>query len=258
MLTKLREAVSSAAPKKEFNTRVQRLERLSPHLLRVVLTGQALDDFPSGFEGGYVKLALQRSDGSPCKRSYTVRGFSPQARELVLDMVVHDHRGPAADWIAAAVQDGELMLSGPGRCAPINVEADAFLLAGDLSALPAICVNLARLPADAIGQAVLEVPGESDMIDVLAPAGVHIQWLFNPITNPQPDLLERTVRALPWPEGQVAVWIAGEFDAARGLRRYLRTERAVPKSHSYISCYWKRGVSDEGMKAAKRNDRDMW
>ena len=64
--------------------------------------------------------------------------------------------------------------------------------------------------------------------------------------------------ALPWLDGQVAVWVAGEFSASRALRQYFRHDRAVDKSFKYVSCYWKVGETDEGMKAAKRADSEAW
>lgn len=40
----------------------------------------------------------------------------------------------------------------------------------------------------------------------------------------------------------------------RNVRRYLRDERDIDKRAMYVSCYWKLGDTDEGMKRAKRED----
>ena len=63
---------------------------------------------------------------------------------------------------------------------------------------------------------------------------------------------------LPWASGRASIWVAGEFSASRTLRQYFRHERQVPREHMYVSCYWKIGDTDEGMKAAKRADPEAW
>ncbi|MEX2326559.1 MAG: SIP domain-containing protein, partial [Pseudomonadales bacterium] len=55
-----------------------------------------------------------------------------------------------------------------------------------------------------------------------------------------------------------SVWVAGEFSASRRLRQYFRHERGLDKDYMYVSCYWKVGATDEGMKAAKRADPEPW
>jgi NADPH-dependent ferric siderophore reductase len=71
-------------------------------------------------------------------------------------------------------------------------------------------------------------------------------------------LLQDAVIALPWQKGQVGVWVAGEFGASRALRQYFRNDRQVPKAFMYVSCYWKIGATDEGMKIAKMTDVEPW
>ncbi len=258
MLNKILKAASLAGSKQTYITTVSDLEPLSNHILRVRLATEAQANFPPGFEGGYVKLVLEDSHRSDYMRSYTVRAFCPTTHTLTLDMVVHEHDGPAARWIANAGVGTQLKVRGPGACASINTDADWFLLAGDLSALPAIAVNLEKLPDTAKGFAIIEVPSEADIVKLESPAELDIRWLVNPPGDDDPLRLLDTVRDLPWQQGKAAVWAAGEFDNVKGLRRYISKDNGVPKSHSYISCYWKRGVGNEGMKAAKRKDREMW
>ena len=56
-----------------------------------------------------------------------------------------------------------ILVGGPGPRKLINTSADWILLAGDMTALPAIKINLAHLPRDAKGYVVLEVVDESDI-----------------------------------------------------------------------------------------------
>ena len=43
--------------------------------------------------------------------------------------------------------------------------------------MPAICAILERLPADAHGQALLEVPDGGDVLPCRVPPGVTVTWL---------------------------------------------------------------------------------
>ena len=240
------------------DVRVLQREAISPNLTRVVLIGDSLQDFPAGFEGGYVKLVLPNETDKPFVRSYTIRDFEPEAAKLTIEMVSHGDGGPAARW-ANRVADGEsVTIIGPGAVQLINPDADWYLLAGDMSALPAIRVNLERLPDDAIGHVVVEVIDEDDKLELDMPRGMTLDWVVNPEPEQENSILEDTVMSLPWREGAPSVWVAGEFSASRALRQYFRHERAVPKDSMYVSCYWKIGTNDEGMKAAKRADPEPW
>ncbi len=232
---------------------------LSPNMNRIVLAGDDLADFPAGMEGGYIKLVFPQEDAAkPTVRSYSIRSFEQESREVTIDMVAHGDTGPAASW-ANHVEVGQgISINGPGACQPINPAADWFLLAGDMSALPAISVNLEALPADAKGYLVLEVISEQDKIELSVPEGMEVHWIINPEPESDNSLLEDKVMNLPWLEGTPATWVAGEFSASRALRQYFRKEKAIPKEFMYVSCYWKIGETDEGMKAAKRADSEAW
>lgn len=237
---------------------VAKKDNLTPNMVRVTLTGDALADFPEGFEGGYVKLVLPDENERPTVRSMTVRDFTEATKELTLDMVAHGDTGPAAIWANRVACGEDVVITGPGACKAINLEADWFFLAGDMSALPAISVNLRSLPTDATGCVVLEIISDEDKLDLDLPDGVEVHWVVNPDPEKPNTELEDTVMALPWLEGQVAVWVAGEFNSARALRQYFRHDREVPNEFIYLSSYWKIGVTDEGMKAAKRADTEAW
>lgn len=230
---------------------------ISKNMVRLTLSGDDLSGFPTGFEGGYVKMVLDASEKPPM-RSYTVRRFDARLKELDLEVVSHGDSGPGARWINSARVGDDATIVGPGPCQPINLDADWFLLAGDMSAFPAISVNLDRLPNDARGYLVLEVLDEKDKQSLELPDTMDVIWIVNSDPDSADTQLEECVRQLPWLDGQVAVWAAGEFGAARALRQYFRHERAVPREYMYVSSYWKIGDTDEGMKAAKKADPEPW
>ena len=241
-------------------TRIEVIEKraISKNLTRITLAGPGLSEFPSDFEGGYIKLLIPGNQGDPVRRSFTIRSFNCARKHLSLDMVSHEDESPAAHWLSNVRVGNRVSIQGPGACKRLNQAADWFLLAGDMTALPAIAVNLELLPADAEGFAVLEVISEADQIELKAPKGIKIIWVLNPTPNVMSSSLSDTVKALPWLDKPVSVWIAGEFNTSRVLRQYFRHERQVDKNFSYVSCYWKIGDTNEGLKTAKKTDTEAW
>ncbi len=230
---------------------------LTPHMRRIRLTGEALADFPEDQESGYVKLVLGSGTGDkPLMRSYTIRAFDASRRELTLDFVDHGDTGPASAWARRASAGDRITIAGPGEKKLADPDADWFLLAADMSALPALAVNLERLPADARGYAVIEILSEADRQTINAPAGIDVQWIVNPDNERENTVLADAIRNIEWLPGTPYPWFAGEFSTMRILRRYFRDEQGIDKRAMYLSSYWKIGDTDEGMKRAKRMDSE--
>ncbi|MCP2315317.1 NADPH-dependent ferric siderophore reductase, contains FAD-binding and SIP domains [Nocardia amikacinitolerans] len=231
---------------------VLRTEWLTPHLVRVHFGGPGFAAFqPSEFTDSYVKFIFPR-DGIEVLRTYTVRSVDVEAGMLVADFVFHGSEGIAGPW-AASVQPGETIDAyGPGGAYSPRADADWHLLAGDEAALPAIAAALEAMPDDAVGYAFVEVSGPDDELKLDKPAGVELTWLHRG-ARPAGELLAETVRATPWRDGRVQVFIHGEAQAVmHDLRRYIRRERQVPAEWAAsISGYWRRGRTEEGFREWK-------
>lgn len=232
---------------------VIRSRYITPHMLRVTLGGAAITDFPQDQESAYIKLVFpQPGDARPLMRTYTV---SEQRRdEIDVEFAVHEAEGPATGWALNAQPGAQILIGGPGPKKLINTAADWFLLAGDMTALPAIKVNLAHLPEDARGYAVLEVMDESDIQPLKAPLNIEVQWVVNANTDIAASPLFDRIEQLAWLPGQPAVWAACEFHSMRALRKYFKLQRQVPKDYLYISSYWKIGSTEDQHKIDKRDD----
>ncbi|MFF3939536.1 siderophore-interacting protein [Streptomyces phaeofaciens] len=256
-------------PRKPHSAQVVRTERLTPHMQRVVLGGDGLTEFTAGTcTDHYVKL-LFGPDGVtypepfdmeriraefpreqwPVTRTYTVRHWNAEHRELTLDFVIHGDEGLAGPW-AARVQPGETVrFMGPGGAYAPDTTADWHLLAGDESALPAIAAALEALPAGTPAHAFIEVegPDEEQKID----SDVTVTWLHRG-ERPVGGMLVEAVRALEFPEGRVHAFVHGEAAAVKELRRMLRVELQIPREDLSISGYWRLGHNEDGWQAAKR------
>ena len=264
-------------PRTAFAGSVVRTERLSASLVRVVVSGPALDTFvASESTDSYVKVvflhpatprplpvdengrvdmdAVRYSvapEHAPRQRSYTVRAFDDATRELTLDFVVHGDEGVAGPWAAGARPGDEIVFMGPGGGYVPDPSAGRHLLVGDASALPAIAVALERLPRDASGQVVVEVHDEHDEIPLTPPPGVDVTWVHAGDERPGTRLVE-AVLGLPWTDDDVHAFVHGEAAAVKELRRYLRIERGLGLDRLSISGYWRLGLDDEGWRASKR------
>ncbi len=241
---------------------VSEIHQLTPQLLRMVLTGQDLADFPQGQEGGYIKLRFPHSDPElkPRVRSYTIVNFAYDATleryELTIDFALHGDTGLASAWALTAKVGDTISIDGPGSVKLVDAAADWFFLVGDMTALPALNVNLQKLPSNAKGYVVLDIVSEAEKTYLTIPEGLQVHWVINPHPDQPNNLLVDTVKSLTWEQGQANVWVACEFEAMRQLRRYFKQDRAVDKNNLYISSYWKMGVTDEENKRAKKMDAE--
>lgn len=260
-------------PKPQHALTVESTDRLGPHLVRIVLTGDSLADFGAAeFTDAYVKLLFvdpalgeppydlagiresAPADLQPVSRTYTVRAIDRSARRLTIDFVTHGDTGCAGPWAIGARPGDRAVLLGPGGGYSPDPTVDWHLLAGDLSATPAIAAALEALPSSAKGVALLEVESEADVLDLTAPEGVEVSWLVNPDTG-DVDFLARTVDSAAWPSdvamGTVQVFAHGERESIKAVRRVLK-HREVPREAISISGYWARGRTEDAFQAEKR------
>ncbi len=251
-----REELNAMAKHTPIELEVIRTTSLTEHMLRVTLGGDALASFPEDQESAYIKLIFPQGEGQrPLLRTYTIRNQRPT--EIDVDFALHNAKGPALTWAVNAQPGDRILVGGPGPKKLIQHQADWFLLAGDMSALPAISVNLSKLPADAVGYAVIEVPSESDIQSLDHPEKMELRWEINPHPDPNGEFLPSKIEALPWLDGTPAVWAACEFNSMRNLRRLLKQRADLPNSHLYLSSYWKIGQTEDEHKVAKRNDSEQ-
>jgi NADPH-dependent ferric siderophore reductase len=238
------------------NLRVMESGRVTPNMHRVTLGGDGLDGFPAGQSGGYVKLMLTGPDGGrPLVRTYTIRNQSDGGIDV--DFALHgsdQDSGPATSWAINAQVGDMIKLGGPGDAKPLPAGSGPFLLVGDMTALPAISVNLEALPDDATGDAIILVRAEADKQELGKPEGVTIHWLVEADLGANPALLADAARKLPAVGELAYAWVACEFEAMKLLRDYLRVEQSFGPDRLYISSYWKRGLIEDDHKQIKRAD----
>lgn len=302
-----------------FSVTVADVQPLGASFLRVTLRGDELHNFAYLGADQRVKLVLPTGDAGvsafpldtddwyatwrdlpepsrPVLRTYTVRAARPTLGEIDIDFVVHGETGPATRWVLGAGIGDEILVVGPdarsiepGMPAVGGFEfhpgnATRILLAGDETAVPAICAILESLPKKAKGQVFLEVPTQADILPVNSPGGVTVCWLARDIrpTMERGSVLDRAVRAwvsemmpagrsdedlalarqadeLPsvdvdtdmlWevPETDAAhdlySWIAGEAGCIKELRRFLVRDSGLHRADVAFMGYWRMGRAE--------------
>ncbi|KQO61451.1 siderophore-interacting protein [Curtobacterium sp. Leaf261] len=261
---------------------VDRTERLSPHLVRVHLGGEAFGPFVAGADperlrstDKYVKLLVAKpelglvppydlddlkdrlpKEDRPVRRTYTVRSVDHDTETIAIDFVVHGDDGIAGPWAASAAPGDLLALSGPGGTYSPTADRDAVhLLLGDDSAIPAIAAALELMSVDAVGTAVIEVDGTADELDLVHPDGVRLTWLHRGDTGAQPGtLLLEAARGLQRPSSpeRLQAFVHGERTAVKAIRRLLQDEWGVEKRSMSLSAYWALGRAEDRFQEEKR------
>ena len=250
---------------------VVEVEQLTPRMVRVVLGGDGLADFtPTEWTDQYVN-ALFVPPGAPYAvpfdpdearqlapehrphgRRYTIRWWDPATRRVAIDFVVHGDVGIAGRWAAAAGPVTGCRSWDPAVATRRHPTADAHLMVGDESALPAIAASLERVARrcpGARGAPSWTTTSTTSTSAALATSTSRGSTVAG--TDPEVDPLLPVVEALELPPGRVQVFVHGEAAEVRAVRRHLLGDRGIPKPGTSISPYWRRHLTDERWREVK-------
>lgn len=283
----------------------QRID-LSPSMTRLVFGGEDIAQARTLAPDQRIKLLFPGADGTPAQlpvdgdwqaarrqlpaaqqppmRTYTIRALRLQPAELDVDFVLHGVNGPASAWATHAQPGDRLQMVVPNKAysgdpggyewlPPTGIRK--VLLMGDETALPAIAGILEALqeyPDYPDVQVFIEVPHESDCIDLRCNPQTRISWLPRDTLGAQHgETLIHAARELaelppangerrslkvaegdpeqrPWETAEPAdngfyAWVAGESATVMSIRRHLINERGQERRNLTLMGYWRLGVS---------------
>ncbi|MDT7563250.1 MAG: hypothetical protein QOG76_1874 [Pseudonocardiales bacterium] len=256
---------------------VLRTHLVTPRMTRVTLGGDELAGFPGDGPDQRIKLffpmpgqrrpAMPRASSGgpvwppgeprPVIRSYTVRRFDAAAGELDVDFVLHGAHGPAAAWAAAAEPGDWVGVSDPGGRYRPDPTAQAHLVIGDESALPAIATVLEALSAGGVAagavpagvdsagvpvEVFIEVADVAEEQPLPTGGGTRVHWLHRGGRPPGKPLIEAVTAAELPPgvdPGRCQAWLSAEAGAVRDIRAHLLDERGLTRRMVYATGYWR-------------------
>ena len=196
---------------------------LGDHLVRIVL--EAPEGFTStGVPDEWVALTVP---GQFQTRYYTIRSL--EGALLTLDVVVHE-QGLVTEWAQTDCVGDRVGLSAPKGSFELPGDARWVVLAGDLTALPAMA-RIAETLTDLPVEIHAEVP-DGPMPGYVA---ADVSWHDAPSGTSE---LAGIVHGLRWPEGPGYFWMAGESAQMREIRRHVRRDLGWDTRHHDVMGYW--------------------
>ncbi len=232
-------AALAARRGREWLLRVVGAHDVTPHMRRVQLTGDGLDEFTPRPAQELV-LHLPQRGGEAARRHYTIRRFDPIVRLIDIDFVLHDHDTPGVRWAKAAKPGDSLVANGPRGRIAIAPDAAWHLLTGDETALPAILALAEALPAGAKAFIFLEIGRPDDKQKLTTSATVTLEWLLRGGAPGPSTITADAVAAFPLPPGKGHAYLLGETSNVRAQRHAL-IARGMAREQIYAEGYWRPG-----------------
>ncbi len=250
---------------------VDHVEKLSPDVLRVVLTGGTLDQFegatatdayinarflpaesPVTVPFGPEDLVGIPDEYRPRPRRFTIREWRPESQALSIDFVAHGDSGYAGSWAQRAKPGDRLQFDGPGGSYAPSPNVDWHLFVGDESAVGAIGASLQRIGPGGRGLVFVVVDGPGYEIELPQADDVEIRWLYRKQAADSEQWVADSVAAAAFPDGTFDIFVHGEAAEVRAVRRHLAIDRGIDLNGASISPYWRRLHTDEDWRKVKR------
>ena len=237
---------------------VDAVRLLTPHMARVTLIGDELKDMEPPEPAASIRLLLPTpgsrelpeinwngnefllEDGSrPVIRTFTPGNFDAGGGRLDIDVVLHE-AGATSAWVNSAEPGAVAAVSGPGRGYTVDQDATAYLLAGDATALPAICQLIDAIPADKALRMIVELDNEDARMELPPHSRLEHDWVVQRPQGKPGSALLPAIRDAGIGVG-TTIWAAGEAGAMFNIRRYFLEERGFDRKRVTVRGYWKRG-----------------
>jgi NADPH-dependent ferric siderophore reductase len=230
---------------------VVRVEKQSGGFVRVVLGGGALEAFVWPGAGSHLKFFPPVAEETPRaeragepaprpqSRTYTPRSFDPATGEISVDFLLHGD-GLCSKWAATAQPGDHVRVSLPRAVFHRAPGAIWQLLAGDDSAIPAICTIIEAgitVPTDVL---IESFSLDSDRPVLPDHPLTSIEWVTARPDSPGAALEEAIAR---WrvPAGPGSLWVAAEAVAVRRIRKTLLEGRSIAPDALVTRGYWREG-----------------
>lgn len=218
---------------RDYTSWYRRITFSAPDLVR------HLEFFPTF----WLRLWTEHPSRGKTQRGYTFADPQPENGTFALDFVLHEDSGPASDWAKQARPGETREVALTPRKKLLPEDTSHLVLAGDVTALPAINSWVEAAPPDTRITIGVE-DSHSDYQQLPHAEAPRVSWRW---IHPEPEhrgsalasWLSSSVSPAP---GQYA-WGAGEKTLVKNLRTVLRDHLGLDRSHHFTQFYWVEGKS---------------
>ncbi len=225
----------------------------APDYVRVRLAGPELVGFGSDGHDDHIRVFFP-DPGAPLPgtidelRAAPSREYTPLAWGddggtgwLDLEVALHGDAGVGAPWAARAPIGAAVGIGGPRGTLSIEGTPDAWLLAGDETAIPQIRRYAALIPAGAPATILVEVADSAHEVPIEAPVPVtYVPRDGTPSGSALADRLA-AISASDRPQGAVFGFVAAEASIVPPARALLLDRWGLDSETVVVKGYWKCG-----------------
>lgn len=222
---------------------------LTPAYARLRLEGSDLRGFDSPGADDHIRVFFPVDAAADMRaapnREYTPVSWDATAGWLDIDVALHGD-GVGSRWAESAPIGAAVAVGGPRGSMVIVGRPDAWLLAGDETAVPAIRRFAAAMDDDAVGRIAVEVPSRAHDLPVAAPRGVEVVQLHRGDRPAGAELVDwlDALDVEERPDGCVFGFVAAEQSVVRAGRALLLERWAGDPACTVVKGYWKRGTAE--------------
>lgn len=228
-------------------------EWITPDYVRVRIEGADLVGFGSTGHDDHIRIFLpEPGTAAPATvedmRAQPSREFTPlywgvegETGWLDLEFAIHGDEGVAGVWAATAPLGSILGVGGPRGSLRIAGTPDAWLLAGDETAIPQIRRYAALIPEGAHATILIEVADAEREVPIETSAAVeYVHRGAAPAGSALAARLD-AIAADDRPAGDVFGFVAAEQAIVRPGRALLVDRWGLSPERMVVKGYWKRG-----------------
>lgn len=219
----------------DLTPRYRRIRFSAPQLV------ERLDVFPTAWLRLWVPNP-ERGERHVSQRGYTFVGVDADAGTFDLEFVLHETRGPAGDWAkqAAVGETAEVALT-PAKIA-LPEGTRELILAGDVTALPAINSWIADI-GEGVSARVFIEDGHDDRDQLPAEKRPGDTWDWVTPTGTRGEALADTLRANVSQSARQFAWAAGEKTLVKHVRHVFKDHLGLLRGQRFSQFYWIEGLS---------------
>jgi NADPH-dependent ferric siderophore reductase len=170
-------------------------------------------------------------------REYTPLNANAGQGWVEFDFVIHGE-GPGSAWAAQAPLGAAVAVAGPRRSNAVTGEPDAWFLAGDETAVPAITRFLRSRRPGIPARVIIEVAPENELVPVPADPAADVTIVVRG-DHTLADVLA-ALGADARPDGAVLGFVAAEAGIVPVARELLLERWGLPTEAVITKGYWRR------------------